>query len=80
MKRVSVRTARMHLRQLLDDVASGQEVELLRRGKPVARLVPPPRRSAALVLPSLREFRASVRGKGGTVSAEVVKERRRARY
>jgi prevent-host-death family protein len=32
--------AKTHLSQLLDDVESGSEIEITRRGKPVARLVP----------------------------------------
>jgi len=33
--------AKTHLSQLLDDVETGTEIEITRRGKPVARLVPP---------------------------------------
>ncbi len=40
MKRASVTEAKNHLSALLDRVKSGEEVTLLERGKPIARLVP----------------------------------------
>ena len=41
MKTVSVAEARSRLKALLDEVSSGQEVSVVRRGREVARLVPP---------------------------------------
>lgn len=38
MEKVSVREARERLAHLLDTVASGEEVIIVRRGKPAARL------------------------------------------
>ena len=38
-KSVGVHEAKTHLSQLLDDVASGEEVVITRRGEPAARLV-----------------------------------------
>jgi prevent-host-death family protein len=38
MEKVSVREARERLAHLLDSVASGEEVVIVRRGKPAARL------------------------------------------
>lgn len=38
MEKVSVREARERLSHLLDSVASGREVVIVRRGKPAARL------------------------------------------
>ncbi len=78
MKSVNVKTARSALRKLLEEVRSGEEVVLVKRGKQVARLLPPddrPRR-----LPSLREFRGSIRVRRRPLSAEIVAERRRQRY
>mgnify|MGYP006279404591 CR=1 FL=1 len=40
MRRHSVAEAKAHLSALLDAVASGEEVEITRRGVPVARLTP----------------------------------------
>ena len=78
MKSVNVKTARSALRKLLEDVGSGEEVVILRRGKQVARLLPPDARRRRL--PSLREFRSSIRVRGGSLSAQVVAERHRQRY
>lgn len=38
-KSVGVHEAKTHLSRLLDDVASGEEVVITRRGEPAARLV-----------------------------------------
>jgi prevent-host-death family protein len=38
-KSVGVHEAKTHLSELLDDVVSGEEVVITRRGKPAARLV-----------------------------------------
>lgn len=38
-KSVGVHEAKTHLSRLLDDVASGEEVVITRRGQPAARLV-----------------------------------------
>ena len=43
MKMVSVAEARKRLKALLDEVSSGHEVSVVRRGREVARLVPPER-------------------------------------
>jgi prevent-host-death family protein len=76
---VSVARARQELRSLLDEVATGEEVAVLRRGKEVARIVPPskdrPRR-----LPSLRAFRRSIALRGAAMSRSVVRERAGGRY
>lgn len=45
MRRVNVRDTRIHLAELLDAVAAGEEIVILRRGEPAARLASaaPPR-------------------------------------
>jgi prevent-host-death family protein len=40
MKTVNLADAKAHLSELIDGVVGGDTVEILRRGKPVARLVP----------------------------------------
>lgn len=73
MTSVSVREARARLAALLDSVAKGEEVVILRRGEEVARLVPAiksPRR-----LPALAAFRREIEVKGEPVSKTVVRER-----
>lgn len=78
MRRVSVAKARQELRSLLDEVATGEEIAVLRRGKEVARIVPPKGRSRRL--PSLRAFRRSIALRGGPMSLSVVRERADGRH
>ncbi len=42
MRRVNVHEAKTHLSRLLADVEDGEEIQIARAGKPVARLVPDP--------------------------------------
>jgi prevent-host-death family protein len=74
---VSVAEARRTLKALLDEVSSGHEVSVVRRGREVARLVPPKRRGPRL--PILGPFRASIRVTGEPLSRTVVRARREAR-
>ncbi|MGH9366939.1 MAG: type II toxin-antitoxin system Phd/YefM family antitoxin [Thermoanaerobaculia bacterium] len=78
MPTVSIKEARENLRSLLDRVAAGEEIALLRRGKEVARLIPP--RSRRRRLPSLHAFRRSVAVEGRPLSDEVARGRREERY
>ena len=77
-KTVSVAEARRRLKTLLDEVSSGHEVSVVRRGREVARLVPPKRRRQRL--PALGAFRASIRVIGEPVSEAVIRARREGRY
>ena len=79
MRRVSVAEARQRFRALLDEVAAGGEIALLRRGREIARLVPPPSGRRRLP-PSLAEFRRTIKIKGEPMSATVIRMRREARY
>lgn len=75
---VNVRYARQNFRKLIDEVADGSEVTLLRRGEAVARLVgvePGPRR-----LPSLAEFRHGLVVGGRPLSEDIVRSREQERY
>ena len=78
MKTVSVAEARRRLKALLDEVSSGYQVSVVRRGREVARLVPPKRRGRRL--PALGSFRASIRVMGEPASRAVVRARREARH
>jgi len=79
MRRIGIVEARQRFKALLDEVADGKEVAVLRRGKEIARIVPPaPRRRHRL--PPLGAFRAAVRVAGPPLSREVVRARRTARY
>lgn len=78
MKTVSVAEARKRLKVILDEVSSGNQVSVVRRGREVARLVPPKQRGRRL--PALGSFRASIRVTGEPVSRVVVRARREGRY
>jgi prevent-host-death family protein len=41
-KRVTATTAKATILRLLDEAAAGEEIEITRHGRPVARLVPAP--------------------------------------
>ena len=78
MTTVSIKEARENMKSLLDRVAAGEEIALLRRGREVARLVPP--RTRRRRLPSLEVFRRAVAVGGRPLSAEVARGRREERY
>jgi prevent-host-death family protein len=78
MKTVSVAEARSRFKALLDEVSAGHPVSVVRRGREVARLVPPRRKARRL--PALGPLRASIRVTGEAASRTVVRARREARY
>ena len=74
---VGTKELRNRLSEILDRVARGERVIVRRRGRPavaLAPLVPPASR-----LPSLAAFRARLRVRGRSLSAEVVAARRQER-
>ncbi len=78
MRKVSVKEARENLRALIDQVVAGEEIVLLRRGREVARLVPP--KGSRRKLPSLAAFRASIQPRDKSLSDEVISGREQERY
>ena len=58
MQTVTSRAAREKFSELLDATSHGEAIRITRRGKEVARIVPPP--SADTPLPDLTEFRESI--------------------
>jgi prevent-host-death family protein len=65
MRQISTYDAKNRLSELLDAVASGETIEIIRRGKPAARLVPIPTDDPQFTSPTeaarwLRENRARV--------------------
>ena len=63
MRQVGAFQAKTHLSELLDAVSRGETISITRRGRPVARLVPPdaPDRSRAIAAAkNLRALRAEV--------------------
>jgi prevent-host-death family protein len=74
MRSAGIREARQNLSVLLDEVRKGREVVITDRGRPVARLVPPPGNSAR-PFSSHRRFRSGIRLRGKPLSATVVADR-----
>jgi len=77
MKMASVADARWRLAALLDEISSGHQVPVVRRGREGAHLIPPKRRGRRL--PILGPFPASIRVTGEPLSRIVVRARREAR-
>ena len=75
---VNVKDARNRLSFLLTQVEKGGEVIIMRRGKEVARLVPP--RGEGKPLPSLKDFRSSIKITGRSLSSVVIEGRDEERY
>ncbi len=78
MLEISVKELRSELRRVIDQVEAGEEMTITRRGKVVARLVPP--ESEPKEFPDLTEFRASIELNGEGISETLIRERREARY
>ena len=76
--KINVKEARSKLSSLLDQVETGDEVVILRRGKEVARLVSP--KAKTDLLPSLKDFRDSIRITGKSLSNAVMYGRKKERY
>jgi len=75
---IGMKEARGRFSSLLKQVEAGGEVVVLRRGKKVARLVSFEKNGRRL--PSLKEFRSTIRIKGKPMSAVVVLGREEGRY
>ena len=58
MKSINVRETRENLSRLLDAVAAGEEITILRHGKPAARLLAPQKES--IRFPDRSDLRASL--------------------
>lgn len=78
MVEVSVKELRNELRHVIDQVEAGEEVTITRRGRVVARLMPP--LHPLQEFPDLSGFRASIKLKGGAISETVIQQRREVRY
>lgn len=78
MSKVSVEEAARNLKALLDRVAAGEEVILVDRDKPVARLVPPSTKEN--LLSDMKQFRESLTVTGEPLSQTVIKSRQEERY
>ena len=79
MIQISVSQARQRWSELIRLVEAGQAIEVTRRGKPVARIVPPqPARGRKL--PDLTAFRESLKMSGKPMSQTISELRRQERY
>lgn len=76
MQKVSVREARQQISRLLDAVEAGEEIIIVRRGKPTARLVAVSNvRTAKIRFPDRSDFRARL-PRARRPSAELIREMR----
>ena len=79
MQKVNVREARQHIGRLLDAVTAGEDIVILRRGKPVARLLKfDSKEIPTQRFPCRREFRAKL-PPALRPSAELIREMRNER-
>lgn len=79
MESVGAYEAKTHLPHLLDRVTRGEEIQITRIGRPVARLVPDPGQQAddvRSVIQQIREFRKG-RRLGNVTIRELIEEGRR---
>ena len=79
MATISVSEARKRLSELVRAAERGESVSITRRGKEVARIVPPESKRPE-PLPDLTEFRKSIKIKGKPLSQVVSEMRDEARY
>jgi len=78
MTMVNVRETRENLSRLLDAVAAGEEVVIMRRGQPVARLVPA--EAGAVAFQSRSALRAALPPMQHSAAAEMRLAREQERY
>ena len=77
MMEVNVKEARCNFSSLLDRVERGEEIIIKRRGKKIARLISPENNK---FLPSLQNFRASIKLTGDPLSKAVTDLRNEERF
>ncbi|MCC6211047.1 MAG: type II toxin-antitoxin system prevent-host-death family antitoxin [Burkholderiales bacterium] len=74
---IGTKELRSRLSEVLDRVARGERVRIVRRGRPAAELRPIAQRARGL--PDLSAFRAGIKVKGKATSRLVIEERRKTR-
>ncbi len=74
---VSVNEARQNFKELLNRAADGDEIMIVRHGRPIAKLSPPP--AIRRPLPDLTDFRKSITYTGKPLSQMVIEEREKDR-
>ena len=79
MRKVNVREARQHIGRLLDAVTTGEEIIIIRRGKPAAKLLKAGNKKVdAHRFPSRHELRAKL-SPNMRPSTELIREIRNER-
>lgn len=78
MLRISVEEAAINLKNLLEQVAEGEEVILLEHNKIVARLVPPENKEQRLA--KMKQFQDSLTLKAEPLSSTIINVRQEERY
>ena len=77
MIQANIRQAKAKLSAYLSQVEQGEEIMILRRGRPVAILKPVEKPAP---LPSLKDFRERIRLRGLSASKAIIRMREEARY
>lgn len=75
---INMKDFKSKLGSLIDRVEAGEEIIITRHGKEAARLVPP--QSKVRPLPTLADFRSSIRITGEPLSTTVIRTRKEQRY
>ncbi|HEX7379941.1 MAG TPA: type II toxin-antitoxin system prevent-host-death family antitoxin [Pirellulales bacterium] len=79
MRSVDAYEAKTHLPRLLDQVARGEEIQITRNGRPVARLVPEPAPAdIESLIGEMRQFRKGRRLGDGLTVRDLIEEGRRS--
>lgn len=79
MIQVNVREARQRWAKLISSAQAGQTIEVTRRGKTVARILPP-LPTTRRKLPDLTAFHKTLKMTGTPMSQTVIEMRRQERY
>ena len=77
MIKTNIREVKAKLSAYLSHVEQGEEVMIVRRGKPVAMLKPV---EQAAALPSMKNFREKISLRGLPASQTIIKMREESRY
>jgi len=73
----NIRKTKAKLSAYLSQVEQGEEVMIVRRGKPVAILKPI---EQAMALPGMKSFREKIRLRGLSASETIIRMREESRY
>lgn len=81
MERINLADAKARLSEIVDRVEAGESIEIVRRGKPAAQLVPPrkERELKPIDLEALRKLRATMPYQQES-AAELIRRMRDAGY